>query len=87
MTNSRRGNTGHNQIVKYSIIHSLIHLFIQSFVLHSRGYKSKRQNHNRNEKAYIYTREERKEGREEMFYLTMHSTHFIYGYILASVAY
>ena len=26
--------------------------------------------------------ENKKEGRKEMFYLTMHSTHFIYGYIV-----
>ena len=27
----------------------------------------------------------RKEGRKEMFYLTMHSTHFIYGYMASDI--
>ena len=26
-----------------------------------------------------------KEGRKEMFYLTMHSTHFIYGYMASDI--
>ena len=29
--------------------------------------------------------EGRKEGRKEMFYLTMHSTHFIYGYMASDI--
>ena len=29
------------------------------------------------------TQGSREEGRKEMFYLTMHSTHFIYGYVAA----
>ena len=28
---------------------------------------------------------EMKEGRKEMFYLTMHSTHFIYGYMASDI--
>ena len=28
---------------------------------------------------------EREEGRKEMFYLTMHSTHFIYGYMASDI--
>ena len=28
---------------------------------------------------------DRKEGRKEMFYLTMHSTHFIYGYMASDI--
>ena len=28
---------------------------------------------------------ERKEGRKEMFYLTTHSTHFIYGYVASDI--
>ena len=28
---------------------------------------------------------ERKEGRKEMFYLTTHSTHFIYGYMASDI--
>ena len=29
--------------------------------------------------------QERKEGRKEMFYLTTHSTHFIYGYMASDI--
>ena len=29
----------------------------------------------------------KKEGRKEMFYLTTHSTHFIYGYMVSTVGY
>ena len=29
----------------------------------------------------------RKEGRQEMFYLTTHSTHFIYGYMVSDIWY
>ena len=32
-------------------------------------------------RSWIATCEQNKEGRKEMFYLTMHSTHFIYGYM------
>ena len=32
-------------------------------------------------KIHLMFRKAVKEGREEMFYLTMHSTHFIYGYM------
>ena len=28
---------------------------------------------------------EREEGRKEMFYLMMHSTHFIYGYVASDI--
>ena len=30
-------------------------------------------------------KEERKEGRKEMLYLMMHSTHFIYGYMVLDI--
>ena len=30
-------------------------------------------------------KEGRKEGRKEMFYLTTHSTHFIYGYVASDI--
>ena len=38
-------------------------------------------------KNYIYDqrKEGRKEGRKEMFYLMMHSTHFIYGYMASNI--
>ena len=29
--------------------------------------------------------EQKKEGRKEMFYLTTHSTHFIYGYMASDI--
>ena len=32
-----------------------------------------------------YSDRERKEGRKEMFYLTTHSTHFIYGYMASDI--
>ena len=34
--------------------------------------------------AVIFTDSE-KEGRKEMFYLTTHSTHFIYGYMASDI--
>ena len=34
---------------------------------------------------YIYIYRERERGRKEMFYLTMQSTHFIYGYMASDI--
>ena len=31
------------------------------------------------------SRVERKEGRKEMFYLMIHSTHFVYGYLASDI--
>ena len=35
--------------------------------------------------SHTTVRERNKEGRKEMFYLTMHSTHFIYGFVASHI--
>ena len=42
-------------------------------------------NDNDNDKIYNNNNNNDKEGMKEMFYLTMHSTHFIYGYMASDI--
>ena len=57
----------------------MLHDYYTKHKMISEDGESHRFNYENNEECYLM------EGSKEMFYLTMHSTHFIYGYMVSDI--